>query len=258
MKGRLSGRTAIITGGAGGIGSASGELFCAEGASVVLVDRDERALEQVAADIRRTQPAARIDFLAADVTEPNDADRVVAHSVERFGALNILVSNAAIRNLSLIENADLDEWLKVMDVNLLGAVRFCRAALPELRKDGRASVVIVSSCHATMGRKNFGAYDASKAALLSLTRTLASEEAPHGIRVNAVCPGGTLTPFTIGRAKQRGKTEADLRRELKPDSLMQRWAEPYEIAYPIAFLASHEASFITGTALNVDAGLNIM
>lgn len=255
---RLAGRTAIITGGAGGIGAATGELFCAEGANVLLVDTDEGTLVRMAVAIRKAQPDARIDVLVADVTNPGDAAHAVSHVVERFGALNILVSNAAVRNLASIENADLAEWSRVINVNLFGAVAFCRATLAELRKDGRASIVIVSSCYATMGRKGFGAYDASKAALLSLTRTLAWEEAPHGVRVNAVCPGGTLTPFTVGRAQQRGKTEADMRSEVKSDLLMRRWAEPHEIAYPILFLASHEASYVTGVALNVDAGLNIM
>jgi meso-butanediol dehydrogenase/(S,S)-butanediol dehydrogenase/diacetyl reductase len=225
---------------------------------VLLIDHDAQALAATTAAIRETQPGAEIDYLSADVTQSEDAARAVSHAVTKFGALNILVNNAAIRNLNQIETANLDDWEKVIDVNLLGAVRFCREAVGELRKDGCGSIVIVSSCYATMGRAGFGAYDASKAALVSLMRTLAWEEAPHGTRVNAVCPGGTLTPFTIGRAKQRGKTEADLRAEPKPDSLMQRWAEASEIAFPILFLASHEASFITGAALNVDAGLNIM
>lgn len=258
MPGRLAGRTALITGGGGGIGAASGKLFCAEGARVLLVDHDAQALAATTAAIREAQPGAEIDCLTADVTRSEDAARAVSHAVKTFGALNVLVSNAAIRNLNRIETANVEDWDKVLDVNLLGTVRFCREAIGELRKDGRGSIVIVSSCYATMGRAGFGAYDASKAALVSLMRTLAWEEAPHGTRVNAVCPGGTLTPFTVGRAKQRGKSETDLRTEPKLDSLMQRWAEPSEIAFPILFLASHEASFITGAALNVDAGLNIM
>lgn len=258
MAGRMAGKAAVITGGGGGIGAAVGELFCAEGGQALLVDSNADALAATAAAIRERVPSARVVHLAADVTNPDDAAKAVRTAVDAFGALHVLVSNAAVRNLDSIENANIAEWEKVMSVNLLGAVGFCRAALPELRKQKGASVVIVSSCYATMGRKGFGAYDASKAALLSLTRTLAWEEAPHGIRVNAVCPGGTLTPFTFGRAKGRGKSEADLRAEKKSDSLLGRWAEPREIAYPVLWLASDEGSYVTGHSLMVDAGLNIM
>jgi meso-butanediol dehydrogenase/(S,S)-butanediol dehydrogenase/diacetyl reductase len=109
-----------------------------------------------------------------------------------------------------------------------------------------------------VGRKGFAAYDASKAALLSLTRSLAWEEAAHGVRVNAVCPGGTLTPYTIGRAAQRGLSESDLRAGSKADSLLRRWAEPMEVAWPVLWLASDEASFMTGTSLMVDGGTAAM
>jgi 2-hydroxycyclohexanecarboxyl-CoA dehydrogenase len=255
---RMAGKRVIVTGGAGGIGAATGELFAAEGASVLLVDRNAEALAGMAASIAKSQPGAEVASFAADITDPAAAAKAVVFAVERLGGLDVLVSNAAVRNLDAIADADLEAWQNVLSVNLLGAVNMCKAALGELRKGGRSSVVIVSSCYATMGRKGFGAYDASKAGLLALTRTLAWEEAEHGIRVNAVLPGGTLTPFTIGRWQARGRTEAELRAETKSDSLLRRWAEPREIAYPILWLASDEASYVTGVSLPVDAGLNVM
>ena len=166
----------------------------------------------------------------------------------------MLVNNAAYRNTDTVADANLDEWRKVLETNVLGAVNFSKAVLPALRAAGKASIVNVSSCYAVRSRHGFAAYDASKAALLALTRTLAMEEAEHGLRVNAVCPGGTLTPFTIGRARTRGKTEADLRVERKADALLKRWAEPLEVAYPILWLASNEASYVTGATLMVDGG----
>lgn len=255
---RMAGKAAIITGGAGGIGGAAGLLFCAEGGKVALVDSNAAELETMAATIRRTTPDAEIELIAADVADPGQAADAVKRATARFGRLDVVVSNAAVRNLDTIADAQLEAWMKLLQVNLLGAVNFCKAALGDLRRSGRGSIVIVSSCYADKGRKNFGAYDASKAALLSLTRTLATEEAAHGIRVNAVCPGGTLTPFTVGRAKQRGKSDAQLRSEPKADSLLGRWAEPHEIAYPILWLASDEASYITGVSLFVDGGCHIM
>ena len=108
-----------------------------------------------------------------------------------------LINNAAVRDLAPVAEANIAQWEALFAVNLMGAVTMCKAALPELRKAAGASVVNVASTYALVGRKGFGAYDAAKAALLSLTRTLAFEEAAHGVRVNAVCPGGTLTPFTM-------------------------------------------------------------
>jgi meso-butanediol dehydrogenase/(S,S)-butanediol dehydrogenase/diacetyl reductase len=258
MDNRMAGRIALITGGAGGIGAAAGELFCTHGGKVLLADRDAAALAHMAQAIRERVPGAEIEVCAADVTRPEDAARAVRQAVASFGALNVLVNNAAVRYLSPIAEADTAKWNEVLQVNLLGAVNLCQAALPELRKQADASVVNVASTYGVVGRAQFGAYDASKAALISLTRTLAFEEAGHGVRVNAVCPGGTLTPFTVGRGAARGRSEDQLRAEAKADSLLKRWAEEKEVAYPIMWLASTEASFITGASLMVDGGTSIM
>ena len=145
-----------------------------------------------------------------------------------------------------------------MSINLLGAVNFCKAALSQLRRNGNSSIVNVSSCYGVLGRQGMPIYDATKAALLSLTRTLAHEEAASGIRVNAICPGGTLTPFTIGRGVAAGKNAEDMKKDVKPDSLLRRWAIPKEIAYPVLWLASDESSYITGTTIMVDGGLHVM
>jgi len=138
----------------------------------------------------------------------------------------------------------------------MGCANCCKAALPQLRKSGGAGIVNVSSVYGVVGRAGMGQYDATKAAILALTRALAVEEARYGIRVNAVCPGSTLTPFTLGRAKTRGMSEEELKANGAAPSLLNRWAEPEEIAYPILWLASDEASFITGATLMVDGGLS--
>jgi meso-butanediol dehydrogenase/(S,S)-butanediol dehydrogenase/diacetyl reductase len=255
---RLAGAIAIITGGGGGIGAATGALFCQHGAKVLLVDHDAQALETTRSAILDANRDAEIEALAGDVTRFEDAARAVSRVCQAFGGLNVLVNNAAIRDLAPIAEADTERWAEVMSVNVLGAVNFCKAAVAELRKSGKSSVVNVSSCYTAKGRKGFGAYDATKAALIALTRTFASEEAKQGIRANAVCPGGTLTPFTLGRHKARGIDETTLRAAPKPDALLDRWAEAREIAYPILWLASDEASFVTGATLMVDGGCSIM
>jgi meso-butanediol dehydrogenase/(S,S)-butanediol dehydrogenase/diacetyl reductase len=254
----MAGRIAIITGGGGGIGAATAELFCRHGAKVLIVDRNGAGLAREVARIRQLVSASAIESFPCDITKFDEAQGAVAHAVGAFGGLNVLVNNAAVRYLASIAGADTGEWEKLLEVNVLGAVNFCKAAVRELRKSGTASVVNVSSCYAVRGRKGFGAYDVSKAGLLALTRTFAAEEAEHGIRVNAVCPGGTLTPFTIGRNAPNGLSEDALRAQVKPDSLLRRWAESAEIAHPILFLASSEASFITGATLMVDGGLSTL
>lgn len=234
---RLNGKTCLITGGGAGIGAAAVKLFRQEGAKVFVVDANA---------------GEGVDF-AADVSDPSLAKEFLG----KIEKLDVLVCNAAMRNYSALADATPEEWQKVVGVNLLGAANYVRAALPLLRKSGNGSIVLVSSVYGVAGRKGMGLYDATKAGLLAMARTLAHEEAPHGIRANAVCPGSTLTDFHVNKAKAAGKDVAKLKRERDDTSLLGRWAAPDEIAYPILWLASDEASFITGTHLMVDAGLSI-
>lgn len=255
---RLAGKAALITGSGAGIGAATAELFCREGAAVTLVDRDEAGLRATAERIRAEVPGARVAWFAADVSDEALAQQAVAHAVEAFGALHVLVNNAAMRSHASVADATAQEWQAVVNVNLIGAAIYCRAALPALRQSGRGAIVNVSSCYAVTGRKGMPLYDATKAGQLALTRTLAFEEAPHGIRANAVCPGSTLTEFHVKRAEAKGKPVEQLKTERSTTSLIGRWASPGEIAAPILWLASDEASFITGATLMVDGGLSIM
>lgn len=255
---RLAGKSALITGGAAGIGAAMAELFCAEGAAVTLIDTDEEKLAHTCAAIKQQAPGARVAYFAANVADADAAHAAVAHSLAAHGQLDILINNAAMRNNALLADATPDEWQAVLSVNLMGAANYCRAALPALRKRGNASIVNVSSCYAVTGRKGMGLYDATKAGLLALTRTLAHEEAAHGIRVNAICPGSTLTDFHLNKARAAGKNVDQLKTERQTTSLLGRWATPMEIALPALWLASDEASFITGTTLMVDGGLHVM
>lgn len=253
--GRLEGKRALITGGGAGIGAATARAFCQEGAAVVLVDQDSRALDDLAQRLR--EAGGRVATIEGDVAQPVLAERAVELAVRSFGGLEVLVNNAAMRNYAAVADATPEEWRAVLEVNLTGAAGFCRAALPELRKSGKGAIVNVSSCYGVTGRKGMAIYDATKAALIALTRTLAHEEAAHGIRANAVCPGSTLTDFHIARGRAAGKTEDEISRARSDNSLLGRWASPAEVAWPILWLASDEASFITGTHLLVDGGLSI-
>lgn len=255
---RLAGKVALITGGGGGIGAATAALFCAQGASVLLVDRDAAALARTANSIREQSPAAGVAHLAANVADAAGAGQAAALCQEKFGRIDVLVNNASMRNYAALADATPQEWQAVVGVNMIGNANYCRAALPYLRKAGNAAIVNVSSCYAVTGRKGMGLYDATKAAMLAMTRTLAFEEVAHGVRVNAVCPGSTLTDFHVNRTKAAGKSVDELKTQRQTTSLLGRWADPLEIAYPILWLAGDEASFITGTTLMVDGGLSIM
>jgi 2-hydroxycyclohexanecarboxyl-CoA dehydrogenase len=255
---RVEGKAALITGGGAGIGAATGELICAEGGMALLVDANAQALAGTMKAIAQRLPDARVLTFVADVADAGEAARAVEHALQAFGRLDILVNNAAMRNYSAIAESTPAEWQAMVGVNLVGIANYCKAALPALRRSGRASIVNVSSCYALTGRKGMGLYDATKAAILAITRTLAFEEVAHGVRVNAVCPGSTLTDFHISKAKASGKTIEALKTERQTTSLLGRWAAPQEIAWPILWLASDEASFITGATLAVDGGLSII
>ncbi|MGH7374748.1 MAG: SDR family NAD(P)-dependent oxidoreductase [Candidatus Rokuibacteriota bacterium] len=254
----MAGRVALVTGGGGGIGEATGRLFAEEGAAVALLDRDATAAETAAAGIRAAVPAAAVLPLVADVTQESEARRAVAETATRFGALHTLVNVAGVRVYAPLAEADAKDWERILGVNVLGTAHCCKAALPRLRAAGRGTIVNVSSVYGLMGRTGMGQYDTTKAAVLGFTRALAVEEAPHRIRVNAVCPGGTITPYHIRRAAARGVSEAELRGERARDNLLGRWAEPREVAFPILFLACDESSFVTGATLMVDAGRSIL
>jgi 2-hydroxycyclohexanecarboxyl-CoA dehydrogenase len=255
---RLGGKVVLITGGGSGIGAATGGLVCAEGGNVMLIDANAESLANTKKAIVDQISDARVSTFQADVAQAAEAMRAVERALADFGQIDVLVNNASMRNYSALAEASPAEWQAVVGVNLVGVANYCRAALPALRKRPRASIVNVSSCYAVVGRQGMGLYDATKAGILAMTRTLAFEEATHGVRVNAICPGSTLTNFHIARAKAAGKSVEVLKTERQTTSLLARWATPDEIAWPIIWLASDEASFVTGATLMVDGGLSIM
>ena len=251
---RLQGKVAVITGGAGGIGAATAKRFCEESAAVLLVDLPTSPLDAVVAEVRERVPGARVVGLAADLGQEAAATLVVQQALKHFGQIDVLVNNAGIRAYEPLAQARAETWQRILSVNLLSYAFLTREALPALRASGRGAVVNISSTHAFHARAGMAQYDVAKAGIISMTRSLAFEESAHGVRANAVCPGLTLTPFHVKRAAAEGKTEQDLRTAVVGNNLQRRWADPREIANPILWLASDEASFVNGTALMVDGG----
>jgi 2-hydroxycyclohexanecarboxyl-CoA dehydrogenase len=249
MQKRLQGKVAVITGGGGGIGSAAARLFLEAGARVALIDQDQAALAAAAAPTADNVAIANVRAYAADLGVEAEAARVVNEIVAAFGPIDVLVNTAGIRRYEPIADAPWDTWDAILRINLMSFVSMSRAVLPIMRAKQSGSIVNVASTYAVYGRKGMGAYDATKAAVLSLTRTLAFEEAGHGIRVNAICPGFTRTPF---HEKRMGKAAVDA---LVPPCALQRWADPIEMAYPLLWLASDEASYVTSATFMIDGGL---
>jgi NAD(P)-dependent dehydrogenase (short-subunit alcohol dehydrogenase family) len=248
-EGRLANKVAIISGGAGGIGSAAARLFCKEGARVALVDLDAASLRAVADTVRSETDGAELMCIATDLREERSAQDIVSQVLKAYGGISVLVNNAGIRRYEALADAPWEAWEDIIRLNLLSVASLSRAALPALRQSGKGSIINVSSTYAVYGRKGMGAYDATKSAVLSLTRTLAYEEATHGVRANAICPGFTRTPFHIQRLG------VETVEKITPPCVMKRWADPMEMAYPMLWLASDEASYVTAATLMVDGGL---
>lgn len=259
MGNRLEGRAALVTGGSGGIGAATARLFWDEGASVMLVDLDTEALDETARAI--SPERERIAVHAADLTDESLAAMVVEKTVERFGKLDVLANVAAVRVYGPVTEATGESWDRILGVNLRAVANCCKYAIPQMARSGGGSIVNVSSSNASVGRAGMAQYDATKAALLALTRSMACDHAGEGIRVNTVSPGPTLTPFHVrNRSAKTGETleeaEAAMRAAGAPNTLLGRQAEPIEIAYAILFLAGPESSYVTGANFSIDGGLS--
>jgi NAD(P)-dependent dehydrogenase (short-subunit alcohol dehydrogenase family) len=222
-----------------------------------MVDLPDSPLQTVVDGILKKIPGSQIEIVFADVGQEASLKMIAESAVRRFQKIDILVNNAGVRAYEALAQTTASTWEKILSVNLLSYAYLIRECLPYLRASQQASVVNISSTHAVNPRSGMGQYDVAKAGIVSLTKTLAFEEAVHGVRVNAVCPGLTLTPFHVKRAQADGKTEQDLRQEDVTHNLQKRWSEPREIAYPILWLACNEASFVTGSVLMVDGGTRV-
>lgn len=246
-------KSVLVTGAAKGIGRATAHAFRTAGANVALVDRDEAALKEAAHDLNGD---GREVFTAlADVAKSADVNRAVADAANAFGGLDVLVANAGISFARAVDEYTDDEWHRILSVNLDGAFYAIRAAVPHLRRS-RGSIVMVSSMTGLVGQTRGAAYDASKGALISMTRSLSLELAPAGVRVNCVCPAGVDTPLMHAWAATLPDPEAVLAQQAEMH-LLKRMATADEIASAILFLASPAASFITGIALPVEGGATL-
>ncbi len=250
---RLQDKVAVVTGGGAGIGRATCELFAEEGAAVVIAERNADTGRAVADGINRAGGKAL--FVPTDVVDETGIRRMVGEAVKTFGKINVLVNNAGIFVLRGID-ATPEEWRQVMDVNIMGPALVAKHVVPEMRKVGGGAIVNLSSISSFIAQPNFVTYNATKAAVASMTRCMALDLAPDNIRVNAVAPGTVWTQIVERLSRERGLDRAAAEKDpnFGGSHMIQRLAEPREIAYAILFLASDEASFITAENPMVDGG----
>ena len=241
---RLDGEVALVTGSSAGIGKAIAVRFALEGAAVMVTGRDLERGEAVARDC-----VGRGAFVAADLAAPDAAEVLVAATVERFGGLSVLVNNAAASGMADGPAADLDDerWQAILEVDLLAPARLCRAALPHLRACGHGSIINISSRAASRAARGLAAYTAAKGGLEALTRSIAVDEAPHGVRCNAISPG-----YVLNERRDAQITDAERARREAMHLLGLGTAD--DVAYAAVYFASQESRWLTGTVLPLDGG----
>lgn len=243
-----NGKVAVVTGGAAGIGRAIADFWCAGGGQVVLTDIDQQAAENAAEQLN--QAGGKATALQMDVNDLDAVKALVPLVKQHCTGIDALFNVAGNNSMKTVEEAEDDEWRFIIDVNLMSVYRVSKVVIPELRQRGGGSIINVASIAGVLAENRCSAYSAAKGAVITLTKNMAMDFARDNIRVNCVCPGGTMTP------RIRGYMQANPGHEKVMTDLcsLGRMAEPEEIAKPALFLASADASFITGTALMVDGG----
>ncbi|KQW06467.1 short-chain dehydrogenase [Leifsonia sp. Root4] len=248
---RLENKKAIVTGGAGGIGRATALAFAAEGAQVAVVDLRADAAEAVVEEIRAAGGTAVA--IAADVSNEDDIQRIIATTVEEFGGVNVVFNNAGIIRRTTAVETTAEEWDRVFGVNVKSIFLMCKHVVPIMAENGGGSIVNTGSGWGLKGGGQAISYCASKGAVVNMTRALAIDHGPQGIRVNSVNPGDVNTGMLLEEARQLSQ-DANAFLAESADRPLGRMGEPREIAAAVVWLASDDSSYVTGSALVVDGG----
>jgi NAD(P)-dependent dehydrogenase (short-subunit alcohol dehydrogenase family) len=250
----LKGKVVIITGAASGIGRATAKLFAQEGAKVVVTDINDACGSETVRKIKKGKKQAL--FIHADVSKEVDVKNLVKTVKEIYGKIDILVNNAGIVLVKPIIETTEQDFEKVVNTNYKSVFLCTKHVLPYMKKGG--TIVNIASISGHVGQINHAVYGGTKGAIIALTRALAWELAPLGIRVNSISPGSVETPMLLGdieiEAKRLGVSMEKIRKERSDIGALRRWANPEEIAEAILYLASNKSSYVTGTDLLVDAG----
>lgn len=250
----LSGKVVIVTGGGGGIGGATCRRFAEEGAKVAVFDINEAAAQKVAEAI--TSAGGQAEAIACDITDHEAAAAAVAGVVARHGRVDVLVNNAGWDVFRLFQDSKPDEWRKLIDINLIGALNLTHAVLPDMMAQGGGRIVMIASDAARVGSSGEAVYAACKAGLIGFAKTLAREHARHRISVNVVCPGATNTALFAEYKRGAGNPEK-LEEAFRRAVPMGRIGEPEDLPGAILFFSSDDAAFITGQVISVSGGLTM-
>ncbi len=252
MKRKLEGKAALITGAGQGLGEATARQFADEGALVAVLDYNKSAAEQVSSSIR--QASGESIAIHADVSDAEAMKQAIELVNSHFGSFDILINNAAVQIMGPLHECEEVDFYKMIDVNIKGLFLGCKYALPIMMKQRSGVVLSVSSVLGTVGDPNLSIYGATKGAIIALTKSMAVAYGPHGIRVNCVCPGDIQTPM-VQQFFDFQPNPDKARNEVYCHYSLRRIAEPAEVAKTLVFLASSDASFISGSHLFVDGGL---
>ena len=244
--GRLDNKIAVITGGTSGIGKATAKLFAREGASVAVVGRSEEKGNAIVKEI--ISSGGKAIFVKCDVSKEEDAKNMADQVIKEFGQIDILYNNAGVVEFGAAHETEEKSWDKMLDINLKGVYLCSKYAIPHMQKQKKGSIINTASVAGIVGFPGIAAYCASKGGVHILTKNMALDYAPDGIRVNDICPGVIETPMTIDAFGEEGVSD---QAEVHP---LGRVGTPEDIAYAALFLASDESSFVTGTSLIVDGG----
>ena len=250
---RLAGKAALVTGGGPGIGKAIALAFAREGAKVAVAGRRREKLQDTVYEVEKRGGDGLV--VTCDVSNARDAERAVRETAKNFGKLNVLVNNAGVLHVATIEGTSEEEWDRLMTINLKGPFLMCRAVLPEFRKAGGGSIVNVGSVLGLVGMKDRAAYCASKGGVALLTKAMALDHAHEHVRANCICPSIVETELVQGlfSASEEGKA---LRKARIAQIPIGRVGRPEDVAEMAVFLASEEASWLTGAAIPLDGGLS--
>jgi NAD(P)-dependent dehydrogenase (short-subunit alcohol dehydrogenase family) len=252
----LENRSAIITGAASGIGRAAALHFCREGARVLLADLDGDGAARAVSEIEKAGGCA--EAIAADISGEEGARTVIARCRELWGGVDILVNNAAVFHYRRVEDATPADWDKVMAVNVVGTSLCSRFAIEAMKESGSGTIVNIGSINGLIGMPEQLTYNASKAAIIEMSKSMAIDLGPFNIRVNCVCPGVTDTPALQRTIDEMGLTvDAVIEGYIAPRCIIKRFGRAEEVAAVIAFLASEEASYMTGAVVVVDGGFTV-
>ncbi|MFS0614431.1 SDR family NAD(P)-dependent oxidoreductase [Lederbergia ruris] len=250
---RLQNKKVIITGAGSGIGKSSAILFASEGASVIVNDIDLKKGSETFARIKEMGGEAH--FIQADVTIPEEAKLLIENSIEKFGEIDTLFNNAGISGVGALDEVEVDDWDRVMNVNVKGVFLPSKYILPYMMKRNKGSIINMSSCVAEVGLAKRAVYSASKGAVLALTKAMQVDYAPYNIRVNAILPGTIMTPFVENYLKSSYADPEEALEGIRRRQLSGELGRPKDVAKAALFLASDESEFMMGSPLYIDGGV---